>query len=106
MTDRPDLSRERVEALAKMLEADADAQNFKPCEMTRLLPDDENEIAATLRALLDERERDRRTIENMKLALRNVERDLHEIEAGDLSPYEAMDSVKDAMLAARDGEVE
>lgn len=41
---------EAVERLAKLLDADADAQNSQPCEMTGLLPDDERDAAATLRA--------------------------------------------------------
>jgi hypothetical protein len=51
MTDTPDNSAEAVERLADLLEADADAQYFQPAEMTGLLPDDERDAAATLRAL-------------------------------------------------------
>ena len=54
MTD-PDTSPEAVERLAQMLETDASDQNFMPDELTGLLPDNEYEIAATLRALSAER---------------------------------------------------
>lgn len=47
---KPDIRPEAVGRLAKLLDADADAQNSQPCEMTGLLPDDERDAAATLRA--------------------------------------------------------
>lgn len=49
--------REIVERLAAILEHDADEQNWQPCEMTGLLPDDEHEAAGTLRALLAAKEK-------------------------------------------------
>ena len=48
----PDLTApEAVERLAQMLETDASDQHTQPCEMTGLMPEDEYEISATLRAL-------------------------------------------------------
>ena len=55
MTDT-DTSPEAVERLARMLETDASDQNFMPDELTGLLPDNEYEIATTLRALSAERD--------------------------------------------------
>ena len=51
MTNTPDTSPEAVERLAQMLETDASDQHTQPCEMTGLMPEDEYEAAATLRAL-------------------------------------------------------
>jgi len=51
-----DTTTEAVEALALLLEKDAGDQNFQPCEMTGLLPDDEHTIAETLRAIAAERD--------------------------------------------------
>ena len=51
MTNTPDTSPEAVERLAQMLETDASDQHAQPCEMTGLMPEDEYEAAATLRAL-------------------------------------------------------
>ena len=56
MTDTPRTSPEAVERLAQMLETDASDQNFMPDELTGLLPDNEYEIAATLRALSADRD--------------------------------------------------
>lgn len=57
------------------------------------------------RAQTAEAERDaaRAEADRLRLTLRNVERDLHEIQAGDLSPYEAIEPVRAAIAHSRCG---
>lgn len=89
MTDEIEItSREAVERLAFMLERDAEDQNFQPCEMTGLLPDDEHTIAATLRALLARAEAAQADLINERARLHALESEvaaLREIHQSDIA---------------------